>query len=155
MEELKPIETITLSMDFWSDRSNRSFLVITGHYYTTNHQQKSKILSICSFDYRHTSDQISKFVKKKLQQLNILSKVNRVVTDGARNLSNAIASIDLDKNHIRFIAHRLHLAVTNALALWSNKRGKIVGASNNQSEKKRHISENRIIFKGIDRELNH
>ncbi|CAF4178579.1 unnamed protein product, partial [Rotaria sordida] len=29
IEELKPIETITLSMDFWSDRSNRSFLVIT------------------------------------------------------------------------------------------------------------------------------
>ena len=83
MEELKPIETIALSMDFWSDRSNRPFLVITGHYYTTNHQQKSKILSFCSFDYRHTSDQISKFVKKKLQQLNILCKVNRVVTDGA------------------------------------------------------------------------
>ncbi|CAF3885577.1 unnamed protein product [Rotaria sp. Silwood1] len=135
IEELKPIETITLSMDFWSDRSNRSFLVITGHYYTNNHQQKSKILSFCSFDYRHTSDQISKFVKKKLQQLHILHKVNRVVTDGARNLSNAIASMDLDADHIWCIAHRLHLAVTNALALWPKKREKVVGTSNNQDLK--------------------
>ena len=57
IEELKHIETITITMDFWSDRSNRSFLVITGHYYTTDHQQKSKILSFYLFDYRHTSDQ--------------------------------------------------------------------------------------------------
>ena len=45
--------------------------------------------------------------------------------------------MDLDADHIWCIAHRLHLAVANALALWPNKRGKVVGVSNNQSEKKR------------------
>jgi len=73
-------------------------------------------------------------VKKKLLELNILHKVNRIITDGAKNLSNAIASLGLNADHIWCIAHRLHLVVTNGLALWPKKK-KAVGALNQGMKK--------------------
>ena len=135
VEELKHIENIAITTDFWSDRSNRSYLVITGHYYTSDHQQKSKVLTFCSFNYRHTSEQIAKILKKKLQDLKILHKVNRIISDGARNLSSAIKIMDLDADHIWCIAHRLHLVVTNALALWPKKKRKNPVDGPNQGKK--------------------
>jgi hypothetical protein len=154
IEDLKKIETIAITMDFWSDRTNRSFLVITGHYYTNDHQQKSKILTFCSFDQRHTADQIAKIVKKKLQELNILHKVNRIVTDGARNLSSAIVSINLNADHIWCIAHRLHLVVTNALALWPKKRKDSDDVLNEGEKINLYIFKHSIIFIRIDEQLN-
>ncbi len=131
---------------------NRSFLVITGHYCTNDHQLKSKIFSFCSFDYRHTSDQIAKIVKKKLLELNILHKVNRIITDGAKNLSNAIASLGLNADHIWCIAHRLHLVVTNGLALWPKKK-KAVGPLN-QGMKKVYIYLDIVTCAAIHEQLN-
>ncbi|CAF3926623.1 unnamed protein product [Rotaria sp. Silwood1] len=134
IEQLKLIETLAITLDFWSDRISRAFLVVTGHFYNNDHQLKSKILIFCSFDHRHTSEQISKILKKKLEALNILHKINRIVTDGAPNLSKAISLININAQHIWCIGHRLHLAVTNALALWPKKRKQNVGELNQDAK---------------------
>ncbi|CAF1426303.1 unnamed protein product, partial [Rotaria sp. Silwood1] len=93
IEQLKLIETLTITLDFWSDRTNRGFLVVT-------------------------------------EGLNILHKINRIVTDGASNLSKAVSLIKTNAQHIWCIGHRLHLAVTNALALWPKKQKRNIDESN-------------------------
>ncbi|CAF3158305.1 unnamed protein product, partial [Rotaria sp. Silwood2] len=55
-------------------------------------------------------------------------------TDGAPNLSKAISLIETNAQHIWCIGHRLHLAVTNALALWPKKQKKNVDGSNQDAQ---------------------
>ena len=116
--ELKLIQHLSITTDFWSDRLNKSYLVITGHYYTGEHKLKSTVLCFSSFNYRHKSENIANFIHGKLQGLGILNKVNRIVSDGAKNLSSAFNILNLNSDHIWCVAHRLHLLVTSALALW-------------------------------------
>ncbi|CAF1308555.1 unnamed protein product [Rotaria sordida] len=74
---------------------------------------------------------LSKLLQEAIPEaLNILHKINRIVTDGAPNLSRAISLININAQHIWCIGHRLHLAVTNALALWPKKRKQNVGELN-------------------------
>ena len=124
---------MVITLDFWSDRINRACLVVTGHFYDRDYQLKSTILACCSFGYQHTSHKIATILKKKLQDFNILHKVNRIVKDGAPNLSKPISLMDINAEHIWCTAHRLHLAVTHALALWSKREKNF--AQRNKGEK--------------------
>jgi hypothetical protein len=150
VEELKHIEHLSITTDFWSDRLNKSYLVITGHYYTNEHQQKSTILNFSSFNHRHTSEHIANIVKKKLQDLNILHKVNRIVSDGAKNLSSAFMMMNLNFDHVWCLAHRLHLVVTNGLALWPKKRKNPVHEPNQGKKINLHAFKYTIILVKID-----
>ena len=121
VDELKNVDRISITTDFWSDKSNRSFVILTGHYYTNSNEWKPKILDFSWFTYRHTSLQIAQILTSKLRKLNILHKIIRITSDGARNLSNAIELMDINADHIWCVAHRLHLVVTRGLALWPKK----------------------------------
>ena len=134
---MKTIETISITTDFWSNKTNTSFIVLTAHYCTDHLTPKSKILTFSSFNQRHTSAQIARIITSKLHKLQILHKVNRVVCDGAKNISNAIDSININCERIWCIAHRLHLVVTKGLCLWPTKSKKKTNLTN-QGEIKIH-----------------
>jgi len=128
---------MSITTDFWSNRTNTSFLVLTAHYCTDDFNQKSKILTFSSFNQRHTSAQIARIITFKLRKLNVLNKVNRIVCDGAKNISNAIDSMNINCERIWCIAHRLHLVVTKGLCLWPKKSKKKIDATD-QGETKTH-----------------
>ncbi len=107
-EDLKNINTMSITTDFWTNPSSRYFIVITGHYYSTDFQLNSKVLFFSTFDERHTASQISRTITFKLRQLNLLHKVNRVVCDGARNIVSAIGTSHLT---IENSAHVLEIQI--------------------------------------------
>ena len=112
---------MSITTDFWSDRNNRCYIVITGHYYESDFQLKSKVLMFSTFDERHTAAQISRKVTCRLRQLKVLHKIDRVVSDGASNIVNTIDHLNFGGQRIWCIAHRLHLVLTNSFALWLKK----------------------------------
>lgn len=118
VQQLKNVDIISITTDFWSDRSNTSYMVLTGHYFINNLELQSKVLAFSSFRHRHTSNQIAKTILSKLRKLQILHKINRIVCDGAKNLTNAIDNLLIGSQRIWCIAHRLHLVITTGLALW-------------------------------------
>ena len=124
IEQLKAVKTMSITTDFWSNRTNTSFLVLTAHYCTSDFNLKSKIITFSSFKNRHTSIEIARVITNKLRKLHILNKVNRIVCDGAKNITNAIQLVNINCERIWCIAHRLHLVVTKGLALWPKKMEK-------------------------------
>lgn len=104
---------------------------------------KSKILDFSSFDHRHTAVRIAGLLTMKLRKLGILRKIDRITNDEAKNLTNAIDILGIDTERIWCIAHRLHLVVTNGLALWPKKSQK----KKNTSTGNLHLTSARICKK--------
>ena len=104
---------LSITLDFWSNRRNQSFLCINGHWYTDS------IDSV--FGNRHTGGEISKVIKEKLMTLNIYEKIICITCDGAENM---VLACELSgENFIRIwcYAHRLHLVVINTMGFWITK----------------------------------
>ncbi|CAF1316678.1 unnamed protein product, partial [Didymodactylos carnosus] len=121
IDQLKDVASINITCDFWSNRLNKSFFVMTGHWLTTDIVLKSKILHHSSFNRRHTSHYITKILTSVLKKLKILDKVNCIVIDGAANMVKAVRDMPVVIPRLWCTAHRLHLTLTNGLALWSKK----------------------------------
>lgn len=119
IDDLKLIDNLSITLDFWTNRRMRCFMVVTGHYIPNDSvNMKSTILDFSTFNHQHTSSDIAQVLKSKLQKLGILYKIIRVTCDGARNIINAIDTLGLNAKRIWCLAHRLHLVVTNALGFW-------------------------------------
>ena len=117
-EELKQVSWLSITLDFWSNRRNQSFLCITGHWYTDSIDPVSKIIEFSLFENRHTGIEISKAIKEKLVALNIYEKIICITCDGAENMVLACQLLDGNFTRIWCYAHRLHLVVINALGFW-------------------------------------
>lgn len=101
----------------------KSFLVITGHYYSTqNFQIQSTILDFSTFSKRHTAIEISQVLEHKLNELDISKKIVCVTADGAPNMTSAIKHVGLEPQRLWCIAHRLHLTISNAFGFWISKK---------------------------------
>lgn len=120
-DSLKTVEYLSLTADFWSDRQNRSFFAITGHYFTDQMDQKSTVLHFQSYDKRHTSLDIATEVFERLQELGIERKITSVTCDGAQNMKNAFDMLD-GVDRFWCTAHRLHLTICNGLGLWKKHK---------------------------------
>ena len=131
VQELKSVGTISISTDFWSNKNNRSFIVVTGHYFVRDFELKSQVLDFSSFNHRHTAVRIADVLTRKLAKLGVMHKINRITSDGAMNLVTAIDLLDINTERIWCVAHRLHLVVTNGLALWPKKSKRKNGSTGN------------------------
>ena len=100
VQDLKSVQALSITTDFWSDRANTSYMVLTGHYFVNNLELKSNVLSFSTFPHRHTSVQIGQSISSELRKLQILHKVTRVVCDGAKNLTNAIDNLYIGSERI-------------------------------------------------------
>ncbi|CAF1509065.1 unnamed protein product [Adineta steineri] len=122
-DDLALINDISITLDLWSNRQMRSFLVITGHYFSTdNFELKSTILNFSTFNTHHKAVDIRQVLEMRLKELNILNKVIRVTSDGGRNVVRAIHDLHSNIERVWCIAHRLHLCVTNGFGFWKVKK---------------------------------
>jgi hypothetical protein len=137
MDDLALTDDISITLDLWSNRQMRSFLVITGHYFPRNgFDLKSTVLNFCTFNTHHKSVDILRVLQVKLKELDILHKVVRVTSDGGRNVVRAIRDLNLNLERVWCVAHRLHLTITNAFGFWIVKKedkenGSIVSGQGN------------------------
>ncbi|CAF1966514.1 unnamed protein product [Rotaria magnacalcarata] len=123
-DELKEIDYIGLTLDFWSSRTTISFLCITGHWFNTKHEYFSKVLHFSSFNERHTNFNISCAIKESLQHLGIYSKIVAITCDGGENLVAACNQLDSSIKRIWCCTHRLHLVVINGLGICNKEKPK-------------------------------
>jgi hypothetical protein len=123
IDDLALVDNISITLDLWSNKQMRSFLVITGHYFPNNSfNLQSTVLNFSSFNIHHQAVDILRVLQEKLKELNILHKVVGVTADGGRNVVRAICDLDLNLERVWCVAHRLHLSVTNAFGFWSRKK---------------------------------
>ena len=64
-------------------------------------------------------------IEKKLEDLNLLEKIQCVTTDGASNMKTMYQELQNNQfDWIWCVPHRFHLVVNNALGLWPKKKKK-------------------------------
>jgi hypothetical protein len=89
---LRSIDFLGVTIDFWSDRKQTSYLCLTGHHVDDEFTFKSMILYFGAYHHRHFATNIADEVEQRLRDLNILEKVISVTRDGAKNMVNAFDS---------------------------------------------------------------
>ncbi len=124
-QQLLEVNKISITCDFWSDRSLKSYLCITGHYVTHDFGYQSTILSFDAFYDRHHGIRIAKIIREKLNNFNLFNKLLCITTDGAGNMRTMCENLkDIKFDWIWCVAHRYHLTVNNALGFWPEKKKK-------------------------------
>ena len=121
------VKKISISCDFWTDRSLRSYLCVTGHYVTHEFDSKSMVLSFNAFCDRHQGVRMAKIIKEKLINLGLFNKLQCITSDGAGNMltmHKALKDDTCTSEWIWCVAHRLHLVILNGFLLWSRKKKK-------------------------------
>ncbi|CAF3435850.1 unnamed protein product, partial [Rotaria sp. Silwood2] len=132
-DELKEIDYIGLTLDFWSSRSCISYLCVTGHYYKNQMEFNSKIIHFSSFNERHNATNIARCLKDSLTALEIYDKITAITCDGGENLVAACKKLDRFIKRIWCCTHRLHLVIVNALGLWNKEQKTDAHQTNNSS----------------------
>lgn len=134
-QQLLSVSFISLTCDFWSNNSSKSFLCLTAHYFTDDLSYRSTILSFDAFHDRHVAIRIGKTIQEKMQQFKIKDKVVAMTTDGATNMQAMIHYLDNKKiNWIWCIAHKLHLVVNHAFGFWLVMNGENAKENNASSQ---------------------
>jgi len=78
IQDLSKVDAVAITCDFWCDKRLYSYICLTCHYLTSKNEFISKILSFSSFRDRHTTANISMFIKKELKELNIYEKTGSI-----------------------------------------------------------------------------
>lgn len=117
--KLSPINTLSLTCDFWFNQSSKSYLCLTVHYFKDGFNYESSVLSFSAFHERHVGIRVAKTIREKLEEFKIYEKVVCMTTDGAKNMQAMVHHLNNDKIHwIWCIAHKLHLVINHALGFW-------------------------------------
>ncbi|CAF1498789.1 unnamed protein product [Adineta ricciae] len=133
MEELKSVDTLSVTTDLWSDRQLNSYLCLTGHYLNSQSKLDAQVLSFSTFAERHTSEAISRTIKTELKRLQVYEKVHTITCDGASNVRKSFQT--LKPKRIHCLAHKLHLTVCNALCLWVNQNASSSATNDEEDER--------------------
>ena len=131
VSELKTVDYLSVTTDFWTDKRLNSYLCLTGHFINAEFKMVSTILAFTVFHNRHTGDHIAEAIKKELVSLGVYDKVKTITCDGASNVQKSFESL-LPKR-IQCWAHKLHLTVCNGLCLWV-KSTPAPGANSNTTD---------------------
>lgn len=123
IEKLQKAEHMSITCDFWSNRTSKSFLVMTGHYLSNSFELYSTVIDFSHFQERHFSENIMNYIYKKLDRLNVLGRVSAVTCDGASNMKKAFDTFGA-VDRLWCLGHRLHLIVTNAFGFWLKDKNK-------------------------------
>jgi len=116
--QLNDVNFVAITTDFWCDRSSKSYLCMTGHWYSEDMGIKSKVLIFTPYFDRHTSENISSELEHHLNNLQISDKTTTITCDGAANMKASFKYIDSRIKRLQCLAHKLHLIVCNSFGLW-------------------------------------
>ncbi|QQP35181.1 Uncharacterized protein FKW44_023335 [Caligus rogercresseyi] len=118
--EILNAESVSLTSDLWTSKVNtHAYISLTAHYISPNNNNipilKQKGIACSSFMEAHTSINISNFLRNTILEHNIQDKVISITTDNAGNMRNSILTLPFDVDHIGCYAHKLNLAVCDAI----------------------------------------
>ncbi|CAF1510670.1 unnamed protein product, partial [Adineta steineri] len=86
---LNEAKYITLTVDGWSDRKNRSFIGVTCHFINQKCEPKAFLIDFVRFKSPHTGDNIYRITESILDHYNIKDKVFKIITDNASTMIKA------------------------------------------------------------------
>lgn len=112
-EALGQTNTVALTEDYWTFRSNHSCLGITAHYLSPQWELKSHVLTVMETEEQHFADTCAEQFLQVARQWGIEHKVSTLTTDGACNVVAAASQLPVE--HMPCIAHSLHRAITVSL----------------------------------------
>ena len=90
MKQFQNCQTVSITVDIWSDRKMRSFLGVTAHVVVQEkeaHLLKFFTLACEQFVGRHLGENIAAAFEKIVQQFEIKNKITYIITDNAANTS--------------------------------------------------------------------
>lgn len=111
--DLSETKHVGLTCDYWSSTANENYLGLTAHFVGESFTLSSEVLDVSFSEERHTADNVAKHITELVAKWKIEGKVVAMVTDNARNMTNAVDQ--LPYVHIGCAAHTLQLSVNKAL----------------------------------------
>lgn len=130
-KEFQDVDYLSVTCDFWTNRQQKSFLVITGHHIDKSFDQHAKVLKFMAFEDRHTSQSIAQVIEKELIDLDLYDKLITITCDGASNMKQMFNYFN--RKNIKYIncfAHKLHLVICNSLNFWVLPKKNVTFANN-------------------------
>lgn len=123
--EFEEADFLSVTCDFWTNRQQKSFLVITGHFVDKNFNEHSKVLKFITFEGRHFSKLIAQVIENELISLGLYNKLVTITCDGASNMRSMFNYFNRPNiKYIYCIAHKFHLVICNSLNLWVKEKKK-------------------------------
>ncbi|CAH0562953.1 unnamed protein product [Brassicogethes aeneus] len=111
---LNKVEAVTLTTDCWTSRNSKNFMAVTAHFINENFKNQSMLLDCSSFGETHTSQNLSKELKRVILEWNLEGKILMVISDNAANIRKAIKD-ELKLNHLGCYAHTINLVAQDEL----------------------------------------
>ncbi|CAG8613319.1 17172_t:CDS:2, partial [Cetraspora pellucida] len=118
-ELLLNINTVNLTTDLWTAKSNRSYLGVTVTWLTSEFKLQEALLTSHHMPYPHTGQNISKELFSVINKWGLVNKVHTIVTDNGANMVKSVSL--LKENYLSNInwqscvAHTLQLSVKEGL----------------------------------------
>ena len=106
MVNLQNVDFIAVTTGFWSDRSSRSYLCMTGHWFDESMDMKSRVLVFAPFNDQHTSVNISSELEQQRKRLKIFEKTTTITCDSVSNMKTCIKKLDLSMKRLQCLAHK-------------------------------------------------
>ncbi|CAK1598551.1 unnamed protein product [Parnassius mnemosyne] len=100
------IHHVCLTSDLWTSRANESYMAVIGHFITDEFQLKA-ILSDCAhFEDAHTNENIQRVLNNIVDEYELSTEINFMVTDNGANIQKAIT--DIGWKHYGCYGHTLN-----------------------------------------------
>lgn len=123
------VQSICITCDIWTSRTNDAYLAITGHYIDgQDFSMKSVLLECVPLEGSHTAHMLSVEIKRVTDEWKVSDKVILSVSDNGANIRKAL--MDLGWKHFGCYAHTLNLAVSSALGSSEELNGLLTKARN-------------------------
>lgn len=81
--------SVCITTDLWTSRSNESYIAVTGHYMTDDLELKHILLDCRNFLDSHTSENIQEMLNSIVAEWGLTNKINFAVSDNAANIQKA------------------------------------------------------------------
>lgn len=109
--DLQDVSSICCTTDYWTSISQKSYITVTAHVIDSKWCAKSFTLTTHEMDKRHTIENLSEQLINTFGKWDITNKILVIVTDNAKNITNAIPLISPQIYSVKCAAHSLQLAV--------------------------------------------
>lgn len=114
-KKIQSIESIALTTDCWTSKSNESYISVTAHGINEDWKIVNYILTTEVMDDRHTSINLKEKLIGIMKDWQVYDKTICIVHDNALNIKNAVVSMAPDIKSRTCFAHSLQLCINKGL----------------------------------------
>lgn len=109
---------VAITSDIWTSMNTESYLTATVHFFDTDLQLRTFVLTTEKLTSNHTAQYLSEVLHGIFDNWNIQTKVCAIVTDSGANIKAAVRLMNIE--HIPCTAHKLNNVVKKSLKLDSD-----------------------------------